>query len=158
MKSSLPLRRHRHSIEAFSLVEVVLALSICVFVLVVLLGLYGTGIKVNRESEAQIQAGNLASLIISDRNAAPTNQVNLTKLAIPVSALTNAYTNAYAGNSPTSYVGPDGMLTNSTYAAYLVTCKAGTNMITGPNVGPGLPDVKLARSSQPGQRRSVRPL
>ncbi len=122
------------SIQAFSLVEVVVALAISVFVLVVLLGLYGTGMRVNRDSEARIQAANLASLIISSRIAAPTNTVNLPNLAIPSAAVTRAFTNAYAGNQLTNYIGADGMLTTAAQAAYVVSCKAGTNQVTGPNV------------------------
>jgi type II secretory pathway pseudopilin PulG len=134
MSATLIHHRPDSAIAAFSLVEVVIALGVCVFVLVVLLGLYGTGIRVNRESESQIQAGNLVSLILSSRSASPTNQVNLTRLAIPVSAMTNAYTNAYAGNSATSYVGNDGLLTNAANASYIVTCMAGTNATSGPNI------------------------
>lgn len=123
------------SVLAFSLVEVVIALGICTFVLVTLIGLYSIGIHVNRESEAQVQAGNLASLIISTRNAAPTNASAFPNLCIPVSAMTNAYTNAFPGNAATHYIGADGMLTNSAAnAAYVATCLAGTNAITGPNV------------------------
>jgi type II secretory pathway pseudopilin PulG len=134
MKVATLLRHPRRSTRAFSLVEVVVALGIAVFVLVVLLGLFGVGLKINGESKDQIEAGNLASLIISDRLAAPTNQLNMTNLAIPVAALTNGFTNAFPGNQLTSYVGPDGMLTNQANAAYIMTCKAGTNTFTGPNV------------------------
>ncbi len=132
MKISSALRRPRRGIRAFSLVEVVLALGICVFVLVTLLGLYSTGLRVNRESENQIQEADLASLIIASRRAAPTNT---SQLAIPASALTNAYTNAFAnGVQLTNYIGSDGMITNAANAVYLVSCRAGTNSLTGPNI------------------------
>jgi uncharacterized protein (TIGR02598 family) len=132
MKIRLALRRPRHGIRAFSLVEVVLALGICVFVLVTIMGLYSAGLRVHRESADQIEAANLASLIISSRRAAPTNS---SQLAIPASALTNAFASAYAnGTQLTNYIGSDGILTNSAHAVYLVSCRAGTNPMTGPNV------------------------
>ncbi len=132
MKISSALRRPRPGIRAFSLVEVVLALGICVFVLVIILGLYSTGLRVNRESENQIQEADLASLIIASRRAAPTNT---SQLAIPASSLTNAFTNAYAGGAQlTNFVGSDGLLTNAANAVYLVSCRAGTNAMTGPNI------------------------
>jgi type II secretory pathway pseudopilin PulG len=131
MKISSAMRRPKPGIRAFSLVEVVLALGICVFVLVTIMGLYSTGMRVNRESENQIQEADLASLIISSRRAAPTNSV---PLAIPASALTGPFTNAYPNGQLTNYVGSDGMITNTANAVYLVSCRAGTNAMTGPNM------------------------
>jgi type II secretory pathway pseudopilin PulG len=118
------------SIRAFTLVEVVLALGISVFALVALVGVLGTGLQSGKDSEDQIQATNLASLIISTRTAAPTNTI--ANFAIPASAMTNGYANAYA--SGVNYIGFDGRLTNSAYAAYQITCQAGTNAITGSGI------------------------
>ncbi len=131
MKNSSALRRPKPGTRAFSLVEVVLALGICVFVLVTLMGLYSSGLRMNRESENQIQAANLASLIVASRRAAPTN---MSQLAIPANALTNAFTNAYGATGAQNYIGSDGLITNAANAVYLVTCRAGTNVLTGPNV------------------------
>jgi len=114
--------------KGFTLVEVTLALGICAFVLVALIGLFSTGLKASRESEDQVQAANLASRIVAIRQAAPTNASSFPDLAIPASAMTNAYADAYGG--ATRYVGFDGM-TNSSSPAYRVTCKAGTNALTG---------------------------
>lgn len=132
MKISPALRQPNRGTRAFSLVEVVLAMGICVFVLVIIMGLYSTGLRVNRESENQIQAANLASLIVASRRAAPTNS---SQLAIPAAALTNAFANAYAnGAQLTNYIGLDGLLTTPANAMYLVSCRAGTNAMTGPNI------------------------
>ena len=132
MKIPSALRQPKPGVRAFSLVEVVLALGICVFVMVIIMGLYSTGLRVNRESESQIQAADLASLIIAARRANPTNT---SELAIPASALTNAYTNAFAnGTQLTNYIGSDGMLTNAANAVYTASCMAGTNTMTGPNL------------------------
>ena len=140
-----PTKRERT--EAFSLVEVVLALGICSFVLIALLGIFATGLQSNRESEQQIQAANLASMLISLRTASPTNAIaNLPNFAIPTAVMTGPYTNAYqSGNSLTNYVGLDGQLTTATAAAYLISCRAGTNTLTGS----GLAQVYLMLSWPP---------
>ena len=113
--------------RAFSLVEVVLALGICAFVLVAMLGLFSTGLRTSRESEEQVQAANLASQILATRMAAPSNDTNLAHFAIPAQSLTNAYADIYGAAGAT--VGLDGR-TNST-AAYRISCRAGTNTLTG---------------------------
>lgn len=117
-------------VTAFSLVEVVLALGICSVALLAILGLFTVGVQTSKESEDQLHAANMASLILSMRLSAPTS--NIPNAAIPLQAMTNAYGNAYS--SGTSYVGFDGKLTNVTSAAYLINCRAGTNLITGPNI------------------------
>jgi Tfp pilus assembly protein PilV len=114
-------------VQAFSLVEVVLALGICAFVLIAMLGLLSTGLQSSKDSEDQIQAANVASLLISTCLANPTNSP--ANFAIPSSALTNGYANAYPGGI--NFIGVDGNLTNVSNAAYVITCQAGTNTISG---------------------------
>jgi len=113
--------------RAFSLVEVVLALGICAFVLIAMMGLFSTGLRTSRESEEQVQAANLASQILATRTAAPASDNNLANFAIPAASLTNAYTDIYGAAGTT--VGLDGR-TNSA-AAYRITLRAGTNAVTG---------------------------
>jgi type II secretory pathway pseudopilin PulG len=129
---NFPYPKRRGTI-AFSLVEVVLALGICTFVLIAVLGLFATGLQSNRESEQEIQAANLASMLITLRTASPTNDIpKLANFAIPTSAMTNLYTNAYnGGSSLTNYIGLDGQLTNAANAAYAISCRAGTSFQTG---------------------------
>ena len=115
--------------SAFSLVEVVLAMAVCSFAVISILGLFTTGLQSTRESAQQIGAANLATTLISMRLASPTNNIGL-NFAIPLTAMTNAYGPAY-GNSSTSYVGSDGQTTTAGNAAYLITCQAGTNSLTG---------------------------
>lgn len=115
--------------SAFSLVEVVLALGICAFVLVALIGLFSSGLRAGRESEDQVQAANLASQIIALRMASPTNG--------PASAAIPPLTSTLLASSPyttTNYVGFDGLTTNSASAAYRMTCKVATNALTGSRV------------------------
>lgn len=116
--------------RAFSLVEVVLALGICAFVLVALLGLFSTGLRASRESEEQVQAANLASLILATRMASPTSDTNLPHFALPANALGKGYGDIFGANG--AMVGLDGK-TNST-PAYRIICKAGTNSATGPRL------------------------
>jgi len=120
----------KHHPRAFSLVEVVLALGICAFVLVALIGLFSTGLRTGRESEEQVQAANLASQILATRIAAPTTSSNLSDFAIPLSSLTNSYADVFPSTG--ALVGLDGR-TNST-PAYRIICRAGTNAQTGPRL------------------------
>jgi uncharacterized protein (TIGR02598 family) len=116
--------------RAFSLVEVVLALGICAFVLVALMGLFSTGLRASRESEEQVQAANLASLILATRMAAPNSDTNLPNFALPADALSRPYGEVFGAAG--GMVGLDGK-TNST-PAYRIVCKAGTNSSTGPRL------------------------
>ena len=109
----------------FSLVEVVLALGICSFGIVALVGLFSAGVQASKESQDQIQAANLASLLVAVRAASPTNA--LPGFVIPPLAA------AYAAT--TNLVGYDGMVTNDAAAAAArVVCQSGTNAVTGPNL------------------------
>ena len=115
----------------FSLVEVVMALGICTFVLVALIGLFSTGWKMNRESEDKLQAANLASQIIAQRIISPTN--GPAGAAIPPAKLGQAYGNAYAAAD--NFVAFDGTLSASVAgAAYRIACNVGTNATTGSKV------------------------
>ncbi len=115
--------------RAFSLVEVVLAIAICSFSLIAILGLFTTGLQSTRDSEQQIQAANLASTLISMRMASPTNTFSsLPNFAIPASAMTKGFASAYTGNV---YVGSDGQTNTIGNAVYRISCSAGTNSLTG---------------------------
>jgi uncharacterized protein (TIGR02598 family) len=114
-------------LKAFSLIEVLLALGICVFVIVGLIGLFATGLKASRDSEDQIEAADLATLLLATRTASPTGQIS--NFAIPASAMTNAFASAFPTDS--NYIGFDGTLTTLDRAAYRITCRAGTNSETG---------------------------
>ncbi len=117
----------RDTAAAFSLVEVVLALGICAFVLVAMIGLFQVGLTSARESEARLQAANMASLLIAQRTSSLTNA----NFAIPLAALTNSYGPAFTSSNV--YVADDGRITTSlSDAVYRITCLAGTNAATGP--------------------------
>ncbi len=67
--------------RAFSLIEVVISLGIIVFALVALIALFSLGLKTNKESSDQIQAADLASLLVATRRGMPTNTI--TNFALP---------------------------------------------------------------------------
>lgn len=117
--------------RAFSLVEVVLALGVFGFVVLSIMGLFAVGLKTSRESEQEIQAATTAALLLETRRAAPVAE--LAKFAISTNALNQAYGPAWSGGA-TNYINADGYLTNATNAAYRITCQAGTNAATGPDV------------------------
>jgi len=103
MNPSRPfIARHR---DAFSLIEVVLALAIISFALIAILGLFSAGLKVNKESADQIQAAHIASLLISARRADPTGGTNsaLAEFALPT---------LIEGSSKQVKVGLDGTTNN----------------------------------------------
>jgi len=95
MARLVTVRRQR----AFSLVEVVLAIAVVSFCLFALLGLMSVGAQASYDSSETVQAATMASLIISERRAAPTNTISPT---FPVFPLTNTMSPA------SSYVAADG--------------------------------------------------
>ncbi len=119
--ASLPGAGTRLS-SAFSLIEVVLALGVCTFGIVALVGLFSTGVQASKESQDEIQAANFASYLVSVRASSPTNVI--ANFGIP--SLLGTY-----GSAVTNYVGSDGLVTNSPVAAYRLICRAGTNVATG---------------------------
>lgn len=122
----------RTSTSAFTLTEVVAALGICVFALVSLVALFGSGLRDRRESRDELQAANLVSQIIVARLAAPS--VSGPDVVIPAAALTGSYAAVYSSSAP-GYVHANGkLLATPADAAYSVVCLAGTSSATGPNL------------------------
>ena len=124
----MPVRnRNSHS---FSLVEVVIALGIISFALVSIVGLFGFGVQTNKGSSDQIQAANVASLIVASLRGSPTGLTNcalyptITTLNQSITATTAS--NMAASSTPIK-IGLDGMPTsivtnqvyNLEYSAYV---------------------------------------
>lgn len=78
---------------AFSLVEVVVALGIFSFVLVTITGLLSLGLNTNKQSSDQIQAADLASLLLATRRASP-NTVIANFAIPPLASSTSVQSNA----------------------------------------------------------------
>lgn len=127
------MRRHRSPgrgavLAAFTLVEVVVALGIFSFALFAIAGLFLVGINTNKESSEQIQAANVASLLISTRRALPTNTIANFALP-PLNTLYSA--------TGTSLTGTGGMALDGTTTGtptYNLFYQAGTNTATGPHL------------------------
>ncbi len=118
--------------RGFSLIEVVVALGICSFSLVGIMGLSVIGLRDSRDSEDKIAAADLASIIFSARRASPLSSTGaFANLAIPAQAMTSTFA---ATSASDQYVTRDGLLTtDATQAAYRLRCMAGTNAVTGSN-------------------------
>jgi uncharacterized protein (TIGR02598 family) len=120
-------RRFPRRGEAFSLVEVVVALGVVSFALVTMLGLLSVGLNTNKVSSDQIQAANIASLLVATRRASPTNDgPNFTTFALP--PLNQSYT------TNTTAVGLDGTTSTNTSSTYNLYYGVGTSATTGPNL------------------------
>jgi type II secretory pathway pseudopilin PulG len=76
------------SLRAFSLIEVVLALGVLSFALVLIIAMLGVGLSNNHDSSSRLQAENIASLLISTRRTDPTN-TDLTNFALPALGAAN---------------------------------------------------------------------
>jgi prepilin-type N-terminal cleavage/methylation domain-containing protein len=101
---------HSCNSKAFSLIEVVIALAIVVYVGFALIGLIGIGLKASGDSRRQLQAATIAEAICSTRRAAPTNDFTSgagPQPGFPLPALTQS---ADDFGSPV-YLTPGGTLT-----------------------------------------------
>ncbi|MEJ0001544.1 MAG: prepilin-type N-terminal cleavage/methylation domain-containing protein [Verrucomicrobiota bacterium] len=128
MARSPALFASRRTALAFTLVEVVVSLAIFTFALVAIAGLFVTGINTSKESADQIQAANIASLLISTRRAMPTN--TLANFALP--ALNVPYSSAGSYLTNGNGIALDGTTTGT--RAYNLFYQAGTNSTTGPHL------------------------
>jgi uncharacterized protein (TIGR02598 family) len=66
------MKKNLSSTEGFSLVEVVLALGISAFALIIILGLLSAGLGANQVSMQQTEAINLAAAVVADLRQTPT--------------------------------------------------------------------------------------
>jgi len=65
------MKLRSHSIAAFSLIEVTLALGIAAFCLIAVFGLVPVGVQTNRNATSQTFATNILSGVVSDIRASP---------------------------------------------------------------------------------------
>jgi uncharacterized protein (TIGR02598 family) len=113
---------------AFTLVEVVIALGIFSFAIITIAGLFLVGINTNKDSSDQIQAANIASLLISTRRAMPTNTIT----SFAIGPLNTTYSSAGTYLTNTGGVALDGTTTGT--PAYNLFYQAGTNTVAGPHL------------------------
>ena len=99
--------RHPRGIAAFSLVEIVLAMGIIAFALIMLFALLPVGLKSNSDSIGETQAVNLLQALIADRqSSAFTNSSSVYNLP--------ALNDVTATINGTFYLNEDGVTTNAT--------------------------------------------
>jgi len=125
---------HRDArITAFSLVEVVLAMGIVSFALIVMFALLPIGLKSNNDSMGESQGVNLLQALIADRKASAYTNYS-SSYNIP------ALTNVTSQMTGTLYVMEDGVTTNAlaTAARYCVsyTVYPATNIYSGATNAP----------------------
>ncbi len=127
--SSLSLNRgfRKARCSAFSLVEVVIALGVCTFVLFPMISLLSNGLRLENDSRQQMQAADLATLLVTERRDAPTNTLS--------SAILPSLDQAYPATAATALVNFAGSTTTSqAQAAFQLSYQVGTNS-TNPSVG-----------------------
>lgn len=103
--------------RAFSLIEVVLALGLAAFAIVVIVGLLPVGLKLTSESEDESRAVNILSAVIADRQATP---LDLPSHPYTLPALDSAVEGFFGVKDNEEYAGTD--LANSRFRVdYRVT-------------------------------------
>lgn len=116
MRAKINIKARPKAIEAFSLVEVVVALAIVVFALFSMVGLLGVGLANSHDSRERMQAATIAEEICSVRRAAPTNAFPIGSGPQPGFPLPPLQT---ATSSPVlTYITRDGALTNQPNADF----------------------------------------
>jgi Tfp pilus assembly protein PilV len=114
--------------KGFSLIEVVIALGICAFAIVAIFGMFSLGYKNVGEAGNEFNAANLASLIVAQRRADPTN--TSANLVLP------ALNQPIATDWQEKTVGWDGLPSNDPNAPYRLRYRAGlTNSASLSGVG-----------------------
>ena len=142
-------KRFRRGAGAFSLVEVVIALAISVFVLVSMLGLLSEGLSVGQDSRQQMQAADLAAMIVSARRASPTN-TTITQSAGTGNVLLPPLNQALPAMPVTAWINFAGQATTQANAAFRVSYQVGTNA-----AAPGVGLISLRLTWPPGANPSV---
>ena len=108
--------------KGFTLIEVVIALGICSFALVAIFGMFSIGVQSVGQASGEFQAANLASLIVSQRRAAPTDA----GLSLALPPVNQPLTEWQETN-----VGWDGLPSNDPGAPYRLRYRAG---LTNPGI------------------------
>jgi type II secretory pathway pseudopilin PulG len=111
--------------RAFTLIETVIALGICTFSLVVILGMFTQALGSQRSATSTLRASQLATLILAQRMSAPTNNNSGITCALP------ALNRPFDSSLQSVKIGWDGAQTNAANAAFLLSYQAGTNAVTG---------------------------
>jgi uncharacterized protein (TIGR02598 family) len=80
------MKRSLHATDAFSLIEVTLALGIAAFCLITVVGLIPIAVQTNRNATSQTRATNIMAAVVSDLRATPNGLTTSAQFAINVPA------------------------------------------------------------------------
>jgi type II secretory pathway pseudopilin PulG len=136
--TSKPLCARRNQ-QAFSLVEVVVAIGVVVFAGFALIGLLTVALQTSSNARQQQQAASIIEAICSTRRAAPTADFTLSSSPqpnFPLPALTTSVNNFTA--STNTWLTADGALTSSASAArfgFIYNIVAPANYVPGSSPG-----------------------
>jgi uncharacterized protein (TIGR02598 family) len=111
--------------RGFSIIEVVIALGICSFVIVAILGMFSGGVRTEADASGELNAANLAELIVSEYRANPTSQTNSMNMK-PLTQTLTAWT--------TQNIGWDGAPSSSPNAPYCLRYRVGWTNSANTNV------------------------
>ncbi len=121
------MKRETTFCSGFTLVEVVLALGIVVFGIVIIMGLLSVLLQTHRESENQMRAADTASNLIAIRRVSPTNT-----LAAAADTFLPTLNQNWDSTKGAGYISEDGKATaTASSAAFYATYQVGTNAGTG---------------------------
>ncbi len=118
----MPFRARGHALSGFSLVEVVLALSIAVFAGFTLIALFAVGLQDGSDSRERFQAASIAESLCAARRAAPLSTTLMdvsgnTQLPLAPLNVTNAVLTTTSAPAAPIYLTWDGAVTTAGNAA-----------------------------------------
>ncbi len=107
--------------RAFSLIEVVIALGVCMLALFPMMSLLSNGLRLDLDSRQQMQAADLATLLVTERRDAPTNTLT--------SAILPSLDQTYPTSPVTTWVDFAGSSSPESAAAFRLSYQVGTNSV-----------------------------
>ena len=144
-----------HSIGAFSLVEVTLALGIVAFCLITVMGLIPVGVQVNRNATSQTRATNVMAAVVADLRSSKTRSTSARfGITIPSNHTLGAGSNCdrcsscWNAQTQTIYFDGSGQVVASTAALYRVTLTLVQNPTATSTAGALFYDVRATWPAQ----------
>lgn len=129
--------------EAFSLIEVVVALGVVIFAGFAMIGLLGVGLQGNRDSKEQLQAATLAESLCTTLRAVPTSNyssASFPQTGFPIPYITNSINNY---TTTPVYLTWDGSTTNKANARFGLYYGVTAPASYAPSTSPGCSTVYL---------------
>ena len=145
-----------HSIAAFSLVEVTLAIGIAAFCLIAVIGIIPVGVQTNRNAASQTAATNIMTAVVTDLRVTPKTKFGSPQFGITIpsdhtsGAASNCQPCATCWNQQTQtrYFDGSGKVVASTAALYRVTLTLVQNPTATTTTGALFYDVRATWPAQ----------